>query len=159
VSEKETDGEESAAVKTVREIAKAEGAVVVLICGAIEAQIAALESEEERAEFLAAEGLKEPGLSRLIRAGYELLGLITFFTVGPEEDRAWTVRGGAKAPEAAGKIHSDIQRGFIRAEVIGYDDFIACGSEAQAKEQGKLRLEGKDYTMHDGDIVHFRFSV
>jgi len=159
VSEKEAAGEESAAVKAVREIAKAEGAVVVLICGSIEAQIAALETEEERSEFLSAVGLKEPGLSRLIRAGYELLGLITFFTVGPEEDRAWTVRGGAKAPEAAGKIHSDIQKGFIRAEVTGYDDFIACGGEAQAKEQGKFRLEGKEYAMKDGDIVHFRFSV
>ncbi len=159
VSEKEAAGEESAAVKAVREIAKAEGAVVVPICGAIEAQIAALDTEEERAEFLAAVGLKEPGLSRLIRAGYELLGLITFFTVGPEEDRSWTVRGGAKAPEAAGKIHSDIQKGFIRAEVTGYNDFIACGGEAQAKEQGKLRLEGKEYVMKDGDIVHFRFSV
>jgi GTP-binding protein YchF len=159
VSEKEAAGEESAAVKAVREIAKEEGAVVVLICGSIEAQIAALETEEERSEFLSAVGLKEPGLSRLIRAGYELLGLITFFTVGPEEDRSWTVRGGAKAPEAAGKIHSDIQRGFIRAEVTGYDDFIACGGEAQAKEQGKFRLEGKEYAMKDGDIVHFRFSV
>ena len=159
VSEKEAAGEESAAVKTVREIAKAEGAVVVPICGAIEAQIAALESEEERAEFLAAVGLKEPGLSRMIRTGYELLGQITFFTVGPEEDRSWTVRRGAKAPEAAGKIHSDIQRGFIRAEITGYEDFIACGSEAAAKDQGKLRLEGKEYLMRDGDIVHFRFSV
>ncbi len=159
VSEKEAVGEESAPVKTVREIAKAEKAVVVPICGAIEAQIAALDTEEERAEFLSAVGLKEPGLSRLIRAGYELLGLSTFFTVGPEEDRAWTTSSGAKAPEAAGKIHSDIQRGFIRAEVIGYDDFVACGGEVQAKEQGKLRLEGKDYAMRDGDIVHFRFSV
>jgi len=159
VGEKEPAGEESGPVKTVREIAKAQGAGVVLICGSIEAQISALETEEERVEFLAAEGLKEPGLNRLIRAGYDLLGLITFFTVGPTEDRAWTVRRGAKAPEAAGKIHTDIERGFIRAEVIGYDDFVACGGEAQAKEKGKLRLEGKEYVMQDGDIVHFRFSV
>lgn len=159
VSEKEVVGEESAPVKTVREIAKSGKAVVVPICGAIEAQIAALDTEEERAEFLSAVGLKEPGLSRLIRAGYELLSLSTFFTVGPEEDRAWTTPSGVKAPEAAGKIHSDIERGFIRAEVIGYDDFVACGGEVQAKEQGKLRLEGKDYAMRDGDIVHFRFSV
>ncbi len=160
ISEKEaTSSEESAAVKTVREIAKPQGAVVVTICGAIESQIAALETQEEREEFLSAVGLKEPGLNRLIRGGYELLGLITFFTVGPTEDRAWTVRGGAKAPEAAGKIHSDIQRGFIRAEVIGYDDFVAAGSEAAVKEQGKLRIEGKEYGMKDGDIVHFRFSV
>ena len=161
ISEKEAagGGEEPAAVKAVREIAKAEGAIVVTICAAIEAQIALLETEEERAEFLAAVGLKEPGLNRVIRAGYQLLGLSTFFTVGPEEDRSWTFRSGAKAPEAAGKIHTDIQRGFIRAEVIGYDDFISCGGEAQAKEQGKFRLEGKEYPMKDGDIVHFRFSV
>ena len=158
VSENQLDGS-SPFMKTLEKIASTEGAPVVPICAAIEAQIAALESEAERAEFLAAVGLAEPGLNRLIRAGYELLGLITFFTVGPEEDRAWTVRGGAKAPEAAGKIHTDIQRGFIRAEVIGYDDFISCGGEAQAKEQGKFRLEGKEYLMKDGDIVHFRFSV
>ena len=150
---------DSAAVKTVREIAAAEGAKVVVICGAIEAQISTLESEEERLEYMTAVGLSEPGLSLLIRAGYELLGLETFFTVGPEEDRAWTVREGATAVEAAGKIHSDIARGFIRAEVIGYEDFVACGSEAAAKEKGKLRLEGKEYIVQDGDLMHFRFSV
>ena len=159
VEEKAAVGKDSPMLRTVQEIAAAEGARVVSICASIEAQIASLETEQERAEFLAAEGLEEPGLNRLIRAGYELLNLITFFTVGPKEDRAWTTPRGAKAPEAAGKIHSDIQRGFIRAEVIGYQDFIACGSEQAARDQGKLRLEGKDYVMQDGDIVHFRFSV
>ena len=103
--------------------------------------------------------MEEPGLNRLIRAGYERLGLITFFTVGPKENRAWTVAKGAKAPEAAGKIHSDMERGFIRAEVIGFEDFIACRSEANAREKGKLRLEGKEYVVQDGDILHVRFSV
>ncbi len=159
VDEKEAAGAESPRLAAVREIAKAEGAPVVPICGSIEAQIALLETEQERKEFLEAVGLQETGLNRLIRAGYELLGLNTFFTVGPKEDRAWTIPRGAKAPEAAGKIHSDIQRGFIRAEVIGYQDFIACGSEQSARDQGKLRLEGKEYVMQDGDIVHFRFSV
>ena len=158
IGEKELAAE-SPAVKTVREIAAQEGAQVVQICGAIEAQISTLESEAERTEYMAAVGLAEPGLNLLIRAGYQLLGLSTFFTVGPEEDRAWTIRRGAAAVEAAGKIHSDIARGFIRAEVIGYDDFIACGSEAAAKEKGKLRLEGKEYVVQDGDLMHFRFSV
>ena len=158
VSEKELMAE-SPALQTVRRISSDEGAPFISICGAIEAQIAALESEQERAEYMEAIGLKEPGLNRLIRAGYDLLGLITFFTVGPKEDRAWTIRRGAPAVEAAGKIHSDIARGFIRAEVIGYDDFIAAGSEAAAKEKGKLRLEGKEYLVKDGDIMHFRFSV
>ena len=159
IGEKEVAHGDSPAVKVVREIAAKEGATVVPICGAIEAQIAALESEEERAEYMAAVGLSEPGLSRLIRAGYEILNLITFFTVGPKENRAWTVRRGATAPEAAGKVHTDMQRGFIRAEVIGYNDFVACGSEAAAKEKGKLRLEGKEYVVQDGDVMHFRFSV
>ena len=149
----------SAAVKAVRSLAAAEGVPVVTICGALEAQIAALESDAERAEFLAAVGLTEPGLHRLIRAGYDLLGLITFFTVGPKEDRAWTIRRGTKAPQAAGVIHSDFERAFIRAEVIGYDDFVACGSEAAAKEQGKLRVEGKEYALQDGDLAHFRVGV
>ena len=159
VGEKETAGGDSPHLRAVQEIARAEGSAVVPICGAIEAQIGALESEGERAEYLAAVGLKEPGLARLIRAGYELLGLITFFTVGPKEDRAWTVARGSTAPQAAGRIHSDMERGFIRAEVIGYNDFIGCGGELQAKEQGKLRVEGKEYVIQDGDIVHFRFSV
>jgi GTP-binding protein YchF len=159
VSEQDPLGEHAPAVKEVQAIAAAEGAQVVAICGAIEAQIAALETEAERVEYLAAVGLSEPGLHRVIRAGYALLGLITFFTVGPKEDRAWTTRRGSTAPEAAGKIHSDIARGFIRAEIIGYQDFVACGSEHAAREKGKLRLEGKEYVMQDGDLAHFRFSV
>ena len=160
VGEKEAvSGEDSPVVEVVRELAAAEGAQVVPICGAIEAQIATLETEEERNEYMEAVGLKEPGLNRLIRAGHDLLGLQAFFTVGPKENRAWTIPRGAIAQEAAGKIHSDMARGFIRAEVIGYDDFVACGSEAAAKEQGKLRLEGKEYIVQDGDIMHFRFSV
>ena len=159
VGEQDAAGRPSPALQTVQEIARADGSPTVAICGSIEAQIATLESEEERAEYLTAEGLDEPGLTRLIRAGYDLLGLITFFTVGEKEDRAWTVRRGAKAPQAAGVIHSDFERGFIRAEVIGYEAFVACGSEQQAKEQGKLRIEGKDYVVQDGDIMHFRFSV
>jgi GTP-binding protein YchF len=160
VSEAEAaGGSPSPAVQAVQQIAKAEGAQVVTICGAIEAQIATLETDAERAEYFEAVGLKEPGLHRMIRAGYALLGLQTFFTVGPTEDRAWTIRVGTPAVEAAGKIHSDIARGFIRAEIIGYDDFLACRSEDAARAQGKLRLEGKEYVMRDGDIVHFRFSV
>lgn len=159
VGEKDLAHGDSPAIQTVREIAAKEGNTVVVICGAIEAQIAALETEEERSEFLGAVGLQEPGLALLIRAGYDLLGLITFFTVGPDENRAWTVRRGTQAVEAAGKIHTDIARGFIRAEVISYPDFIACGSEAAAQEQGKLRLEGKQYRVADGDLLHFRFSV
>ena len=159
VSEDDAATLRSPHVQTVRRIAAEQGAGVVTICGAVEAQIALLETEQERAEYLAAVGLKEPGLHLLIRAGYELLGLITFFTVGPKEDRAWTTRKGSTAPQAAGKIHSDFERGFIRAEVIGYEDFLACGSEAAARERGKLRLEGKEYVVRDGDLMHFRFSV
>ena len=159
VSESQAAKNEGPYVDVVRKIALAEGSGVVPICGSIEAQIASLETDEERAEFLAAEGLSEPGLNRLIRAGYDLLGLITFFTVGETEDRAWTIHRGWTAPQAAGKIHSDMERGFIRAEVIGYQDFLACKSEAAAREQGKLRLEGKEYIVQDGDLMHFRFSV
>lgn len=159
IAESEAANDDTLHVRTVREIAKEEGAPVVTICGAIEAQIASLETEEERQEYLAAVGLKEPGLFRLIRAAYERLGLITFFTVGEKEDRAWTVRKGATAPQAAGVIHSDFERGFIRAEVIGYDDFTTCRSEAVARERGKLRVEGKEYIVRDGDLMHFRFNV
>lgn len=159
VSEQDAEKADSPRIQQVREIAAAEGAPVVPICAAIEAQIAALETEAEREEFLAAVGLAEPGLNRLIRAGYDRLGLMTFFTVGEKENRGWTVRKGATAPEAAGQIHSDMQRGFIRAEVIGYEDFLACKSEAAARDQGKLRLEGKEYVVQDGDLMHFRFSV
>jgi hypothetical protein len=139
--------------------AKAEGAVSVVISAAIESEVAQLTTDEEKAEFLSELGLEETGLARVIRAGYGLLGLITFFTVGPKEARAWTVRAGAKAPEAAGVIHTDFERGFIRAETIGYDDFIACNGEAGAKEAGRMRAEGKEYVVIDGDIFNFRFNV
>jgi ribosome-binding ATPase len=138
--------------------AKAEGAVVVAICAAIEAEIAQLD-EADRAEFLADLKLDEPGLNRVIRGAYQLLGLYTYFTVGPKEVRAWTVRAGSTAPQAAGVIHTDFERGFIRAEVIGYADYIAGKGEAGAKEAGKLRLEGKEYLVHEGDVMHFRFNV
>jgi GTP-binding protein YchF len=139
--------------------AKAEGAASVVISAAIEAEVAQLAEETEKREFLSSLGLEETGLSRVIRAGYSLLGLITFFTAGPKESRAWTVRKGAKAPEAAGVIHTDFERGFIRAETIAYEDFIANGGEAGARDAGKLRAEGKDYEVKDGDVLHFRFNV
>jgi GTP-binding protein YchF len=138
--------------------ADAEGAVVVAVCAAIEAEIAQLE-EAERSEFLADLGLKEPGLNRVIRAGYRLLGLQTFFTAGPKEVRAWTVRVGASAPQAAAVIHTDFERGFIRAEVIAFPDYLACKGEAGARDAGKLRLEGKEYVVQEGDVIYFRFNV
>lgn len=139
-------------------IAEGEGSKVLPICAAVEAELAELD-EEDKAEFLAALGQDEPGLNRVIRAGYELLGLLTFFTAGPKEARAWTVRQGATAPQAAGVIHTDFERGFIRAEVIAFGDYVSLNGEQGAKEAGKMRLEGKDYVMHDGDVVHFRFNV
>ncbi len=142
----------------VRTIAEAENAVVVAICNKLESEIIELE-DGERAEFLQEMGMEEPGLNRVIRAGYQLLNLHTFFTAGPKEVRAWTVRVGATAPEAAGVIHTDFQKGFIRAEVIGYEDFIAHNGEQGAKDAGRWRLEGKDYVVQDGDIIHFRFNV
>ncbi len=142
----------------LREMAAAEGAEVVPVCAAIEAELAELEDDEKR-EFLAEMGLEEPGLDRVVRAGYRLLGLQTYFTAGVKEVRAWTVPIGATAPQAAGVIHTDFERGFIRAEVVSYEDFIACGGEQGAKEAGKLRLEGKDYIVQDGDVMHFRFNV
>ncbi|QIL02804.1 redox-regulated ATPase YchF [Sphingomonas sinipercae] len=142
----------------VFEKAAAENAKAVVVSAAIEAEIVTLPSEEREA-FLADLGLEETGLSRVIRAGYELLGLITFFTAGPKEARAWTVRRGAKGPEAAGAIHTDFERGFIRAETIAFDDFVACGGEAGAKDAGKMRAEGKEYVVQDGDILLFRFNV
>jgi len=145
-------------LETVTAIAAAENSEVVAVCAAIEAEIAQLE-DADKGEFLAELGLEEAGLDRVIRAGYRLLGLQTYFTVGPKEVRAWTVPVGASAPEAAGEIHTDFQRGFIRAEVIAYADFIACGGESKAKEAGKMRVEGKDYVVQDGDVVHFRFNV
>jgi hypothetical protein len=143
----------------VQERAKAEGAASVVISAAIEAEVAQLANEDERKEFLASLGLEEPGLNKIIREGYKLLGLQTYFTVGPKEARAWTVHVGDKAPQAAGVIHTDFERGFIAAEVAAYDDFVTLGGEQGAKEAGKLRVEGKDYVMHDGDVVHFRFNV
>ena len=142
----------------VREIAEAEGSVVVVICNKLEAEIAELE-DEEKAEFLADLGMEEPGLDRVIRAGYELLGLQTYFTAGKKEVRAWTMRQGDTAPKAAAVIHTDFEKGFIRAEVIAYDDFIQYNGEAGAKDAGKWRLEGKEYIVADGDVIHFRFNV
>jgi ribosome-binding ATPase len=142
----------------VKEIAAQENAVVVAICNKLEAEIAEL-ADEERLEFLQELGMEEPGLDRVIRAGYELLQLQTYFTAGVKEVRAWTVKVGATAPEAAGVIHTDFQKGFIRAEVISYDDFIKHNGEQGAKDAGRWRLEGKDYVVQDGDVVHFRFNV
>ncbi len=144
--------------RRVEERAKKEGTECVTIAAAIESEVAVLSPEEQK-EFLSDLGLSEPGLNRVIRAGYRLLNLLTFFTVGPKEARAWTVRRGATAPEAAGAIHTDFQRGFIKAETISYADFIATGGETQAREAGKLRQEGKDYIVADGDIFHFKFNV
>ena len=144
--------------KRVEARAKEEDAAAVVISAKIESEIAVLPAEE-RAEYLAAVGLSEAGLDRLIRAGYALLHLVTFFTAGPKESRAWTVTRGARAPQAAGVIHTDFERGFIRAETIGYDDYVACGGEAGARDAGKLRLEGKDYVVADGDVMHFRFAT
>lgn len=138
--------------------AAAEGAEAVVVSAAIEAELVAM-PEEDRGEFLEALGLTESGLARVIRAGYKLLGLKTFFTVGPKEARAWTFPEGAKAPQAAGEIHSDFERGFIRAETIAYDDYVALGGEAGAKEAGKLRQEGKEYVVQDGDVLLFKFNV
>ena len=129
------------------------------ISAKIEAEVSALDNPEERSDFLESLGLEEPGLARIVRAGYALLDLITFFTFGPKQARAWTLERGGKAPRAAGIIHTDFERGFIRAETITYDDFVTCGGEQGAKEMGKMRVEGRDYTVKDGDIFHFRFNV
>jgi len=137
--------------------AKAEGAGCIVISAKIEAEFASL-PEQDRGEFLKDLGLAEPGLNRLIRAGYKLLDLVTFFTAGPKEARAWTVTRGTKAPQAAGAIHTDFEKGFIRAETIAYDDYVGLGGEAGAKDAGKMRLEGKDYVVKDGDVMHFRFA-
>ena len=142
----------------VAENAKQQGAELVAVCAAIEAEIAQLD-DEDKSEFLADLGLTEPGLNRVIRGGYALLGLQTFFTAGPKEVRAWTTKIGATAPQAAGEIHTDFEKGFIRAEVVAYDDYVAGNGEQGAKEAGKLRLEGKDYVVQEGDVVHFRFNV
>jgi ribosome-binding ATPase len=150
--------QDNAYLTALRERARAEGATVVPVCAAIEAEIAQLE-EAERADFLKDLGVAEPGLNRVIRSGYELLGLLTYFTAGPKEVRAWTVRGGSTAPQAAGVIHTDFEHGFIRAEVISYAEYVRCRGEAGAKEAGKMRLEGKEYVVREGDVMHFRFNV
>lgn len=139
--------------------AKAEGTQAVVICAQIESEIAQMPDPAEKQEFLESVGLTEAGLDKIIRAGHGMLGLQTYFTVGPKEARAWTVRTGARAPEAAGVIHTDFERGFIKAEVIAFDDFVACKGETGAKEQGKMRQEGKEYIVHDGDVMLFRFNV
>lgn len=149
----------NAYTETLKNAVAKEAAEVVLICAGIEAQIAEMESADERTEFLEMMDLSEPGANRLIRSCYKLLNLITYFTAGEKEVRAWTVRRGAKAPEAAGVIHSDFEKGFIRAEVIKYNDYISFGSEAKVKEAGKMAVEGKEYVVTDGDIMHFRFNV
>ena len=153
-----SDPEGVAYYQQVKERAASEGAQVIPVCAKLEAEIAELEGEE-KAMFLEDLGVHESGLDRLIRASYALLGLISFLTSGEDECRAWTIVKGTKAPQAAGKIHSDIERGFIRAEVIAYDDMIACGSVNAAKEKGLLRSEGKDYVVQDGDMIYFRFNV
>ena len=145
-------------LKRVEEYAAQESAPVVPVSAALEAQIADMPDEDKQL-FLEDLGMDEPGLNRVVRAAYGLLGLQTYFTAGPKEVRAWTVPAGATAPQAAGVIHTDFERGFIRAEVASYDDFVSCGGEQGAKEKGKLRLEGKDYTVRDGDVIHFRFNV
>jgi GTP-binding protein YchF len=144
--------------ETAAAMAKAEGTSSVVISAAIEAEVAQLAPEEQE-EFLYSLGLNGTGLDRVVAAGYALLDLVTFFTVGPKEAHAWTVRRGSKAPQAAGAIHTDFEKGFIRAETIAYDDFVACGGESGARDAGKLRLEGKDYVVQDGDVFHFRFNV
>lgn len=145
-------------VKKVQEYAEKENSGVIIVCAKLEEELSGLEDEEKN-EMLAEYGLAESGLDKLIQASYRLLGLMSFLTAGVQEVRAWTIKQGTKAPQAAGKIHSDIERGFIRAEIVGYDDLVSCGSEAKAKEAGLYRLEGKDYVMKDGDVVNFRFNV
>ena len=150
--------EDNPFLDTVREIAAKENAVVVPICNKLEAEIAELD-DDEKAEFLEDLGMDEPGLNRVIRGGYNLLNLHTYFTAGVKEVRAWTIPVGATAPQAAGKIHTDFEKGFIRAEIVGYEDFVANNGEQGAKDAGKWRLEGKDYIVADGDVIHFRFNV
>jgi GTP-binding protein YchF len=154
----DTAAQDNEYVDAVKGHAADEGAEVVVLCASLEAELAELDAQEQ-AEFLADLGQSEPGLHRLIRAGYSLLDLLTFFTAGPKEVRAWTVRRGATAPQAAGRIHTDFEKGFIRAEVTAYEEFLACGGESGAKAAGKLRLEGRDYIVSEGDVMHFRFNV
>ncbi len=152
------DGEDNEHVKAIKEKAEKENAPVVVLCGKVEQELIEI-PKEERSELLEAYGLTEPGLNKMIRTGYRLLNLITYFTAGEKEARAWTIKEGTKAPQAAGEIHSDFERGFIAAEVINYDELINVGSIQKAKEQGLLRIEGKDYIVKDGDVIHFRFNV
>lgn len=151
------DGNEHTA--KVKKMADEQGAEIVIISAAMEAEISQLENDEDKKEFLEAAGLSEPGLNRVIKAGYNLLNLLTFFTAGPKEARAWTVKRQAKAPQAAGAIHTDFERGFIKAETIAYNDFVELGGEVKAKEAGKMRQEGKEYVVQDGDVMLFRFNV
>ena len=150
--------EDNSLLQEVEAIARDEGSEVVVISNKIESELAGL-ADEEKVEFLEDMNLSEPGLNRLIRSGYKLLGLQQYFTAGPKEVRAWTITRGLNAPQAAGKIHSDFEKGFIRAEVVSFDDFVSAGGEHKAKEAGKWRLEGKDYIVSDGDVIHFRFNV
>ena len=152
------DGTSNAGVQAVREYAKAEDCEVFVVCAEIEEEISQLD-DDEKSMFLEDLGLEESGLEKLIKASYHLLGLISYLTAGEPEVRAWTIQKGTKAPQAAGKIHTDFERGFIRAEVVSYDDLMACGTHAAAKEKGLVRLEGKDYVVQDGDIMLFRFNV
>ena len=145
-------------LEAVTAYAAKEGAPVVAVCASMEAEIAGLDAEDKKV-FLDDMGMTEPGLDRVIHAGYALLGLETYFTCGPKEVRAWTIHRGDTAPQAAGVIHTDFEKGFIRAEVIGFDDFVACKGEHGAKDAGKMRLEGKEYVVRDGDVMHFRFNV
>ena len=145
-------------LQEVEALARDEGSEVVVISNKIESELASL-ADEEKLEFLEDMNLSEPGLDRLIRSGYKLLGLQQYFTAGPKEVRAWTITKGMNAPQAAGKIHSDFEKGFIRAEVVSFGDFVSAGGEHKAKEAGKWRLEGKDYIVSDGDVIHFRFNV
>ena len=154
----EDGGDKNIHLAALIEYAQNESATVVSVCASIEAELVDL-SKEERVEFLGDLGLDEPGLNRVVRAGYNLLGLETFFTAGEKEVRAWTIPANSTAPKAAGVIHTDFERGFIRAEVIGYHDFVHCQGEQGAREAGKLRSEGKDYIVKDGDVMHFRFNV
>ncbi|WP_078429566.1 redox-regulated ATPase YchF [Alkalihalobacterium alkalinitrilicum] len=158
VSEEDLLGGDNEYVKTVKEFAANENSEVIVVCAKIESEIAELDGDE-KAMFLEELGIKESGLDQLIRASYHLLGLRTYFTAGVQEVRAWTIRQGTKAPQAAGVIHSDFERGFIRAEIVAYNDLVEAGSMAVAKEKGKVRLEGKEYIVEDGDVIHFRFNV
>ena len=145
--------------KKVKQYAESQNAKVIPICVKLEEEISELESEEEKQEFLEMMGLDKSGLDRLVIASYDILGLMSYLTAGEVEVRAWTIRKGTKAPQAAGKIHSDIERGFIKAEIVSYDDLIECGSMVKAREKGLIRMEGKEYTMKEGDIVDFKFNV